>query len=79
MIPTITLVGVSLPGLVGGAYFVEYVFSMPGMGLLGVDSVFSRDYPTVMGITLLSAVLVVLGNLFADVAYAFADPRIRYD
>ncbi len=79
LIPTITLVGLSLPGLVGGAYFVEYVFSMPGMGLLGVDSVFSRDYPTVMGITLLSAVLVVLGNLFADVAYAFADPRIRYD
>lgn len=79
LIPTVTLLGLTLPGLVGGAYFVEYVFSLPGMGLLGIDSVFSRDYPTVMGITLLSAVLVVLGNLLADVLYAVVDPRIRYD
>jgi peptide/nickel transport system permease protein len=79
LIPTVTLLGLTLPGLVGGAYFVEYVFSLPGMGLLGINSVFSRDYPTVMGITLLSAIVVVLGNLFADVAYAAVDPRIRYD
>jgi len=79
LIPTVTLLGLTLPGLVGGAYFIEYVFSLPGMGLLGIDSVFSRDYPTVMGITLLSAILVVLGNLMADVLYAVVDPRIRYD
>jgi peptide/nickel transport system permease protein len=79
LIPTVTLLGLTLPGLVGGAYFVEYVFSLPGMGLLGIDSVFSRDYPTVMGITMLSAILVVFGNLLADVLYAFVDPRIRYE
>ncbi|TAM60540.1 ABC transporter permease [bacterium] len=79
LIPTLTLLGLSLPSLVGGAYFLEYVFSIPGMGYLGLTAVFQRDYPTVMGITLLSAVLVVLGNLFADVAYAAADPRVRYD
>jgi peptide/nickel transport system permease protein len=79
LIPTVTLLGLTLPGLVGGAYFIEFVFSLPGMGLLGIDSVFSRDYPTVMGITLLSAILVVIGNLLADVLYAVVDPRIRYE
>ncbi len=79
LIPTVTLLGLSLPGLVGGAFFVEYVFSYPGMGYLGINSIFARDYPTVMGITMLSAVLVVLGNLLADVFYALVDPRIRYD
>ena len=79
LIPIVTLLGLSLPALVGGAYFVEYVFSVPGMGYLGLNAVFQRDYPTVMGITLLSAVLVVLGNLLADVAYAVVDPRIRYE
>lgn len=79
LLPVVTLLGLSLPGLVGGAYFVEYVFSLPGLGYLGVTSVFSRDYPTVMGITLLSAILVVAGNLLADLAYGLVDPRIRYD
>jgi peptide/nickel transport system permease protein len=79
LIPTVTLLGLTLPGLVGGAFFVEYVFSYPGMGYLGINSIFARDYPTVMGITMLSAVLVVLGNLLADVFYAVVDPRIRYD
>lgn len=79
LIPTVTLLGLSLPGLVGGAYFIEYVFSLPGMGFLGINSVFSRDYPTVMGITLLSAIMVVAGNLLADIAYAAVDPRITYD
>ncbi|MHB8152027.1 MAG: ABC transporter permease [Bacillati bacterium] len=79
LLPTITLLGLSLPSLIGGAYFIEYVFSLPGMGYLGVTSIFARDYPTVMGITLISAVLVVVGNLLADIAYAAVDPRIRYD
>lgn len=79
LLPMITLLGLQLPGLVGGAYFIEYVFSIPGMGYLGINAVFQRDYPTVMGITMLSALLVILGNLLADVMYAAADPRIRYD
>jgi peptide/nickel transport system permease protein len=79
LIPIVTLLGLSLPTLVGGAYFIEYVFAVPGMGYLGLTAVFQRDYPTVMGITLLSAVFVIAGNLLADVTYAFVDPRIRYE
>jgi peptide/nickel transport system permease protein len=78
LLPIITLLGLSLPTLVGGAYFVEYVFSIPGVGYLTFTSIFARDYPTLMAITMLTAVLIVLGNLLADVAYAVADPRIRY-
>jgi peptide/nickel transport system permease protein len=79
LLPVITLVGLYLPALLTGAYFTEIVFSIPGMGYLGLNAIFERDYPTVMGITLFSASLVVLGNLFADIGYAAADPRIRYD
>ncbi|HTX02757.1 MAG TPA: ABC transporter permease [Candidatus Acidoferrales bacterium] len=79
LMPTITLLGLSLPGLFSGAYFIEYVFSIPGMGYLGINAVFQRDYPTVMALTMLTAVLVILGNLLADIAYGLADPRIRYD
>jgi len=79
LLPTITLLGLSLPGLFGGAYFIEFVFSIPGMGFLGINAVFQRDYPTVMALTMLTAVLVVLGNLLADVGYGLADPRIAYD
>ena len=78
LLPIVTLLGLSLPALVGGAYFVEYVFSIPGIGYLTFSSIFSRDYPTLMAITMLTAVLIVLGNLLADVAYAVVDPRIRY-
>jgi peptide/nickel transport system permease protein len=79
LLPTITLLGLSLPGLFGGAYFIEFIFSIPGMGFLGINAVFQRDYPTVMALTMLTAVLVVLGNLLADVGYGLADPRIAYD
>lgn len=78
LLPIVTLLGLSLPTLVGGAYFVEYIFSIPGVGYLTFSSIFSRDYPTLMAITMLTAVLIVLGNLFADVMYAIVDPRIRY-
>lgn len=78
LLPIVTLLGLSLPTLVGGAYFVEYVFSIPGVGYLTFSSIFSRDYPTLMAITMLTAVLIVAGNLLADVAYAVVDPRIRY-
>jgi peptide/nickel transport system permease protein len=79
LLPTITLLGLSLPGLFGGAYFIEFIFSIPGMGFLGINAVFQRDYPTVMALTMLTALLVVLGNLLADVLYGLADPRIAYD
>lgn len=79
LLPMITLLGLQLPGLVGGAYFIEYIFSIPGMGYLGINAIFQRDYPTVMGITMLSALMVILGNLLADVLYGAVDPRIRYD
>ena len=79
LLPIVTLLGLSLPALVGGAYFVEYIFSIPGIGYLTFSSIFSRDYPTLMAITMLTAVLIVAGNLLADIAYAIVDPRIRYD
>lgn len=78
LLPIVTLLGLSLPSLVGGAYFVEYVFSIPGVGYLTFSSIFSRDYPTLMAITMLTAVLIVAGNLLADLVYAMVDPRIRY-
>ncbi|MDQ2817617.1 MAG: ABC transporter permease [Candidatus Eremiobacteraeota bacterium] len=79
LLPLITLMGLYLPALLTGAYFVEIVFSIPGMGYIGLNAIFERDYPTIMGTVFFSAVLVVLGNLFADIAYAAVDPRIRYD
>ncbi|MBV9439839.1 MAG: ABC transporter permease [Candidatus Eremiobacteraeota bacterium] len=79
LIPIVTLLGLSLPALVGGAFFIEFIFSVPGMGYLGINSVFQRDYPTVMGTTMISAAVVILGNLLADVGYALVDPRVRYE
>jgi peptide/nickel transport system permease protein len=78
LLPIVTLLGLSLPTLIGGAYFVEYVFSIPGIGYLTFTSIFARDYPTLMAITMLTAVFIVAGNLLADIAYAIVDPRIRY-
>jgi peptide/nickel transport system permease protein len=78
MIPLVTLAGLSLPELVGGAYIIESVFGWPGMGRLGISAIISRDYPVVMGVTMLSALLVVVGNLLADVGYSIVDPRIRH-
>lgn len=78
MLPIITLLGLSIPGLIGGSVIVEQLFSLPGMGLLFFEAVMSRDYPLVMGITVIGAVLTLLGNLVADISYAWADPRIRH-
>ncbi len=78
MLPIITLLGLSIPGLIGGSVIVEQLFSLPGMGLLFYESVLSRDYPLVMGIVVIGAVLTLLGNLVADLSYAWADPRIRH-
>jgi peptide/nickel transport system permease protein len=79
MLPVITLLGLYLPFLFSGAVFVEVIFAWPGMGRIVVDAIFQRDYPLVMATSFVFAVMVVLGNLLADVLYAVADPRIRYD
>jgi len=76
-LPLITILGTALPGLISGAFVVEYIFSWPGMGQLGVAAVFSRDYPILMGLMLFSSILIVLGNLLADVCYMLVDPRIK--
>lgn len=78
LLPVITLLGLSIPGLIGGSVIFESIFAIPGMGRLFFDSVMARDYPAVMGILVIGAVLTLLGNLIADVSYALADPRIRH-
>ena len=76
-LPLITILGLSIPGLLGGSVIFETIFSVPGMGRLFFDSVFTRDYPVIMGILTLGACLTLLGNFLADIGYALADPRIR--
>jgi peptide/nickel transport system permease protein len=79
LIPVITMLGMSLPFLVGGSLFVESVFGWPGIGTLAVEATSSRDYPLLLATTLLTALMVVLGNLLADVLYAVVDPRVAYE
>jgi peptide/nickel transport system permease protein len=79
LLPMITLGGLSIPQLVSGAFIIEFVFGWPGMGRLAVNAALRRDYPVIMGVTMISAIFIVLGNFLADVAYHWADPRIRYD
>ena len=73
----VTILGLSLPGLIGGSVIIESIFAIPGMGQLMVQSVFSRDYPVVMGNLVIVAALTLVANLVADVAYGLVDPRIR--
>lgn len=77
LLPVITILGMSVPGLIGGSVIFETIFAIPGMGQLFYASAMSRDYPTIMGILVIGAVLTLIGNLLADMAYAYADPRIR--
>lgn len=77
LMPVITVLGLSLPGIIGGSVIMETVFSIPGMGQLLYQAVFSRDYNLAMGILVPAAFLTMLGNFLADVAYAFTDPRVR--
>jgi peptide/nickel transport system permease protein len=79
LLPIVTIIGLSVPSLIGGSVIFETVFSIPGMGMLFYESVMSRDYPLVMGILVIGAGLTLVGNLLADISYAFADPRIRYE
>jgi peptide/nickel transport system permease protein len=78
LLPLISVVGVMIPRLIGGSAIVESVFQWPGLGSLYLDAVQNRDYVTIMAMMLLTAVAVLLSNLLADIAYALADPRIRF-
>ncbi len=77
LIPVITLLGLTLPTLLGGAAITEAIFSYPGVGQMGVQAVANRDYPVVLSFVMIGGIGVVIGNLLADVAYAVADPRIK--
>jgi len=78
ILPVITVISLQLPHLVGGSVIIEQVFYWQGAGLLAINAVLERDYPTIMAFNLMSATVVLLANLAADVAYAIADPRIHY-
>jgi peptide/nickel transport system permease protein len=78
LIPIITVIGLALPDMVGGAVITETVFTWPGMGSLLIEGVAGRDYPLIMGISLVVGITVLIANLLTDLAYALADPRIRY-
>jgi peptide/nickel transport system permease protein len=78
LIPVVTVIGLSLPVLVGGAVLTETVFAWPGIGRLAVGAVFERDYPVIMGVNLLVAAVVIGANLLTDIAYCLIDPRISY-
>jgi peptide/nickel transport system permease protein len=77
VLPLVTILGLSLPGLIGGSVIVETIFAIPGMGQLMVQAVFERDYPVVMGNLVIVSVLTLGANLLADIAYGLVDPRIR--
>ena len=77
LLPIITIMGLSVPGLIGGSVIFESIFAIPGMGRLFYESVMARDYPVIMGVLSIGAILTLLGNFLADMAYSYADPRIR--
>ena len=77
ILPLITIIGLSIPGLIGGSVIVESIFAIPGMGKLFYDSVLMRDFPVIMGILTIGSVLTLIGSLLADIGYAWADPRVR--
>lgn len=79
LLPIITLMGLIIPGLFSGAVVVEQIFSWPGMGRMAIEATFMRDYPVQMGVILISSVMVIVGSLLADIGYALADPRIKYN
>ena len=79
LLPLVTLLGLALPGLLGGSVILESIFAIPGLGRLFFDAVMARDYPVIMGMVVMGAMLTLLGNLLADLAYAYADPRVRYE
>src|SRR3989338_1193495 len=79
LLPVITILGLSLPDLIGGSVIAETIFSIPGMGRLFYEAVMARDSPVVMALVTIGAVLTMVGNFLADAGYAAADPRIRVE
>jgi len=77
MLPVVTILGLSLPGLIGGSVIIESIFAIPGMGQLMVQSVYMRDYPVIMGNLVIVSTITLLANLLADISYGLIDPRIR--
>jgi peptide/nickel transport system permease protein len=77
LLPVITIFAMALPQLITGAFITETIFGWPGMGQLGVNAIFGYDYPVVMGITIFSSLMLILGNLLADILYQLVDPRIK--
>jgi len=77
LLPIVTIFGFTIPTLIGGSVIIESIFAWPGIGRLGYQAILARDYPTIMTLTTISAVLVMLGNLVADLLYAVVDPRIK--
>ena len=78
MIPFVTILAFSLAGLIGGAFITETLMGIPGIGRFFIDSIFQRDFPVAMAITLIGAAVFVVAIMLSDLAYAFVDPRIRY-
>ena len=79
IIPIVTILAGLLPGLIGGSVIIETIFNIPGMGRLGFNAVLARDYPVIMAVATVSAVLTLFGILLSDILYAVVDPRIKYD
>ncbi|WP_066717990.1 ABC transporter permease [Clostridium sp. Marseille-P299] len=77
LIPIVTVIGMEIPVVFGGAVVIEQIFSWPGIGLLTMSSIMSRDYPTIMGLNLVAAIIVLLANLLTDIAYGLVNPRIK--
>lgn len=77
LLPLITIVGMSLPSLVSGAFITESIFGWPGLGQLGMNAIFSYDYPMIMATTMFASLLLILGNLISDILYGLVDPRIK--
>ncbi len=79
LIPLITIISLDIPFLIGGTVIIEHIFAWPGMGTYSLASIFARDYPVIMAVNFMVALVVLMSNLLADITYAFADPRIRYE
>lgn len=77
LLPLITIVGMSLPQLLSGAFITESIFGWPGLGQLGISSVLRYDYSMIMATTMIASALVILGNLLSDLLYGIVDPRIK--
>ena len=76
MIPIVTVIGLQVGAVLSGAFIIEQIFAVPGIGKLGVDAIFKRDFPVVQGVTLFTALMLVTVNLLVDVLYSYIDPRI---